>query len=73
MLRRQQAEAVLAARRKIVEGAVGIVAHAVETLGQLHLVVLNDAQRAQLVINLMTMLVSETEAQPVVSMSTPAQ
>jgi hypothetical protein len=73
MLRRQQAEAVIAARRKIVEGAVGIVAHAVETLGQLHLVTLNDSQRAQLVINLMTMLVSETEAQPVVSMSTPAQ
>jgi regulator of protease activity HflC (stomatin/prohibitin superfamily) len=73
MLRRQQAEAVIAARRKIVEGAVGIVAHAVEMLGQQHLVTLNDAQRAQLVINLMTMLVSETEAQPIVSMSSPAQ
>jgi regulator of protease activity HflC (stomatin/prohibitin superfamily) len=73
MLRRQQAEAVIAARRKIVEGAVGMVAHAVEALSQERIAVLSDAQRAQLVINLMTMLVSETEAQPVVSMSAPTQ
>jgi regulator of protease activity HflC (stomatin/prohibitin superfamily) len=73
MLRRQQAEAVLAARRTIVEGAVGLVAHAVEALGAQHMGVLNDAQRAQLVINLMTVLVSENDAQPVVPMSTPTQ
>lgn len=72
MLRRQQAEAVLAARKTIVEGAVGLVAHAVEALSQEKIAVLNDAQRAQLVINLMTMLVSENDAQPVVPMSAPA-
>jgi len=73
MLRRQQAEAVLAARRTIVEGAVGLVAHAVEALSTQHMGVLNDAQRAQLVINLMTVLVSENDAQPVVPMPSPAQ
>jgi regulator of protease activity HflC (stomatin/prohibitin superfamily) len=73
MLRRQQAEAVLAARRTIVEGAVGLVAHAVEALSAQHMGVLNDAQRAQLVINLMTVLVSENDAQPVVPMPSPAQ
>ncbi len=73
MLRRQQAEAVLAARRKIVEGAVGLVTHAVEALSEAKIAVLNDAQRAQLVINLMTMLVAETDAQPVVPMSSAVQ
>lgn len=73
MLRRQQAEAVLAARRTIVEGAVGLVTHAVEALSTTHVAVLNDAQRAQLVINLMTMLVAETDAQPVVPMSSAVQ
>jgi regulator of protease activity HflC (stomatin/prohibitin superfamily) len=73
MLRRQQAEAVLAARRKIVEGAVGLVAHAVEALSQQSVAVLTEGQRAQLVINLMTMLVAETDAQPVVPMSSTAQ
>jgi len=73
MLRRQQAEAVLAARRKIVEGAVGLVAHAVAALSQEHVVELSDGQRAQLVVNLMTMLVSETDAQPVVPMTSNAQ
>jgi regulator of protease activity HflC (stomatin/prohibitin superfamily) len=73
MLRRQQAQAVLAARRTIVEGAVGLVAHAVEALSEQRVAVLNDTQRAQLVINLMTMLVSESDAQPVVPMSSPLQ
>ena len=73
MLRRQQAEAVLAARRKIVEGAVSLVGRAVEQLGQERVAVLNDAQRAQLVINLMTMLVAESDAQPVVPMTSTPQ
>ncbi|MGH8265054.1 MAG: SPFH domain-containing protein [Steroidobacterales bacterium] len=73
MLRRQQAQAVLAARRTIVEGAVGLVAHAVQSLGEQRVAVLNDAQRAQLVINLMTMLVAETDAQPVVPMASAVQ
>ena len=69
MLRRQQAEAVLAARRKIVEGAVGLVASAVKDLEAAEVVALSQAQRGQLVINLMTMLVAETDAQPVLPMS----
>jgi regulator of protease activity HflC (stomatin/prohibitin superfamily) len=73
MLRRQQAQAVLAARRTIVEGAVGLVAHAVQSLSEQRVAVLNDAQRAQLVINLMTMLVAETDAQPVVPMASAVQ
>jgi regulator of protease activity HflC (stomatin/prohibitin superfamily) len=73
MLRRQQAEAVLAARKKIVEGAVGLVTHAVAALSAEHFAVLNDAQRAQLVINLMTILVSDNDAQPVVNMANTAQ
>jgi regulator of protease activity HflC (stomatin/prohibitin superfamily) len=73
MLRRQQAQAVLAARRTIVEGAVGLVANAVEALSEQRVAVLSDGQRAQLVINLMTVLVSENDAQPVVPMSSTAQ
>ncbi len=69
MLRRQQAEAVLAARRKIVEGAVSLVTHAVQELQSAKVVELDGAQRGQLVINLMTMLVAETDAQPVLPMS----
>lgn len=73
MLRRQQAQAVLAARRTIVEGAVSLVARAVEQLSEEKVAVLNDAQRAQLVINLMTMLVAESDAQPVLPMASAAQ
>jgi regulator of protease activity HflC (stomatin/prohibitin superfamily) len=73
MLRRQQAQAVLAARRTIVEGAVGLVANAVQALGEQRVAALNDAQRAQLVINLMTILVSENDAQPVVPMASAVQ
>jgi regulator of protease activity HflC (stomatin/prohibitin superfamily) len=69
MLRRQQAEAVLAARRIIVEGAVGLVQQAVLDLHEKGVVQLDAAQRARLVTNLMTVLVSEGDTTPVVPLS----
>ena len=69
MLRRQQAEAVIAARARIVEGAVGMVKQALEELHQAGVVTLSDADRVKLVTNLLTVLVSETETQPVLSVS----
>lgn len=67
MLRRQQAEAVIAARQRIVEGAVGMVKQALDELQEAGVVTLNDADRVRLVTNLLTVLVSETETQPVLS------
>jgi len=65
MLRRQQAEAVVAARAFIVEGAVGMVRLGIEQLQAQGVVTLSDAQRVHLVTNLMTVLVSDSETQPV--------
>ncbi len=67
MLRRQQAEAVIAARQRIVEGAVGMVKQALEELQQAGVVTLSEADRVKLVTNLLTVLVSESETQPVLS------
>jgi regulator of protease activity HflC (stomatin/prohibitin superfamily) len=67
MLRRQQAEAIIAARARIVEGAVSMVKMALEHLQAEGVVTLNDRDRVELVTNLMTVLVSESEAQPVLS------
>ena len=72
MLRRQQAQAVLAARRIIVEGTVGLVQLAIDELQAGNVAQLNDAQRAQLVTNLMTVLVSDKDVSPVVQMQTNA-
>ena len=69
MLRRQQAAAVIAARQLIVEGAVGMVKMALEKLQSESAVTLSEAQRFQLTSNLLTVLVSEAETQPVLSMS----
>lgn len=69
MLRRQQAAAVIAARQLIVEGAVGMVKMALDKLQADGVVVLSDADRIHLTSNLLTVLVSETETQPVLSMS----
>lgn len=66
MLRQQQAAQVVAARQTIVEGAVGMVEIALKQLEERGIVSLDGAQRAQLVTNLMTVLVGENEAQPVV-------
>jgi len=69
MLRRQQAAAVIAARARIVEGAVTMVEMALHHLEQGKIVSLCEADKVQLVTNLMTVLVSESDAQPVLSMS----
>ncbi len=67
MLRRQQAEAVISARARIVEGAVGMVKQALDELQQAGVVTLSDADRVKLVTNLLTVLVSESETHPVLS------
>jgi hypothetical protein len=70
MLRRQQAEAVVAARRTLVEGAVGMVEMALEQLGQKNVVHLDDERRAAMVSNLMVVLCGEQNAQPVLNTGT---
>ena len=67
MLRRQQAAAVVAARTQIVEGAVGMVRLAVENIERDGFVRLADGDRVRLVSNLMTVLVSDSETHPVIS------
>jgi regulator of protease activity HflC (stomatin/prohibitin superfamily) len=66
MLRRQQAEAIIDARSRIVEGAVGMVKLALDQLQQQQVVEFDDARRAALVSNLLVVLCSESEAHPVV-------
>jgi regulator of protease activity HflC (stomatin/prohibitin superfamily) len=70
MLQRQQATAVVAARQKIVEGAVGMVEMALEALGQKQLVQLDEERKAAMVSNLMVVLCSERAAQPIVNTGT---
>jgi regulator of protease activity HflC (stomatin/prohibitin superfamily) len=67
MLRRQQAEAVLSARQKIVQGAVEMVEHALNQLSERKVVVLDDERRAAMVSNLLVVLCSDNDAQPVVN------
>lgn len=67
MLRRQQAEAVVAARARIVDGAVSMVKMGIEQLETEGVVRLVDEDRVKLVINLMTVLVSDSETQPVLN------
>ena len=69
MLRRQQAEAVIAARQLIVEGAVGMVRMALDKLQSEGVVTLSDSDRVKLTCNLLTVLVSESETQPVLSVA----
>jgi len=70
MLRRQQAEAVIAARRKLVEGAVGMVEMAMIDINEKSLATFTPAQKVALVTNLMTVLVGDTQTQPVLHMGT---
>ena len=70
MLQRQQAEAIIAARQKIVEGAVSMVEQALTDLGKRDVVVLDDAHRAALVGNLLVVLCGQASPQPVVSAGT---
>lgn len=67
MLRRQQAEAVISARKKLVEGAVTMVEMALNQLSEKNVVELDDERRAAMVCNLMVVLCGEREAQPVVN------
>ena len=67
MLRRQQAEAVVAARKTLVEGAVGMVEMALDMLSEKKIVHLDDERRAAMVSNLMVVLCSERDTQPVVN------
>jgi regulator of protease activity HflC (stomatin/prohibitin superfamily) len=70
MLRRQQAQAIIAARKKIVEGAVGMVDQALKMLSEQNIVTLDEEKKATMVNNLMVALVSETSAQPVINTGT---
>lgn len=70
MLRRQQAEAVIAARQKIVIGAVSMVENALQLLSEKNVVELDDERRAAMVSNLMVVLCSEHSTQPVVNAGT---
>ena len=67
MLQRQQAGAIIAARALIVEGAVGMVEHALEMLSKKGIVVLDEERKAQMVSNLLVVLCSERAASPVVN------
>jgi regulator of protease activity HflC (stomatin/prohibitin superfamily) len=67
MLQRQQASAVVAARQRIVEGAVGMVETALEMLAEKHVVELDDERRAAMVSNLLVVLCSDRHTQPVVN------
>ncbi len=67
MLRRQQAEAVVAARKTLVEGAVGMVEMALGMLSEKNVVHLDDERKAAMVSNLMVVLCGERDTQPVVN------
>jgi regulator of protease activity HflC (stomatin/prohibitin superfamily) len=70
MLRRQQAQAVVAARQTLVEGAVGMVEMALDALSEKNVVELDDERRAAMVSNLMVVLCGERDTQPVVNTGT---
>ncbi len=70
MLKRQQATAIVAARHKIVEGAVSMVEMALEELGKKDIMVLDEEKKAAMVSNLMVILCGDKEASPVVNTGT---
>lgn len=70
MLRRQQATAIIAARKKIVEGAVSMVEMALEQLSEKKLVDLDEDKKAAMVSNLMVVLCSDKDASPVINTGT---
>lgn len=70
MLQRQQAGAIIAARQRIVEGAVGMVEMALQQLSTKSIVVLDDERRAAMVSNLLVVLCGERSAQPVLNTGT---
>lgn len=70
MLRRQQATAIVAARFKIVEGAVGMVENALEMLSQKEIIELDEEKKAAMVSNLMVVLCGDRDASPVINTGT---
>jgi regulator of protease activity HflC (stomatin/prohibitin superfamily) len=70
MLRRQQAEAIIAARTKIVHGAVSMVEMALKDLSAKQVVNLDDERKAAMVSNLMTVLCAESDVRPVINTGT---
>lgn len=70
MLRRQQADAIIAAREKIVEGAVGMVQLALDKLDKEHVVELDEERKAAMVSNLLVVLCADEAAQPIVNAGT---
>ena len=70
MLRRQQADAIIAAREKIVDGAVGMVKMALDKLSADGIIELGDEKKAAMVSNLLVVLCGETNAQPVINSGT---
>ena len=67
MLRRQQAEAIISAREKIVEGAVSMVQMALKEIEGKHIVELDDTKKAAMVSNLLVVLCADESAQPVLN------
>lgn len=67
MLQRQQAVAIIAARHKIVEGAVSMVKMAIDQLGEEEIIVLDEERKAAMVSNLLVVLCGNKEAQPIVN------
>jgi regulator of protease activity HflC (stomatin/prohibitin superfamily) len=70
MLRRQQAEAIISARHKIVQGAVSMVEAAIRGLSEREIVTLDDERKAAMVSNLLVVLCSDRDTQPVVNAGT---
>jgi regulator of protease activity HflC (stomatin/prohibitin superfamily) len=70
MLRRQQAEAIIGARQKIVLGAVSMVESALKGLSEREIVVLDDERKAAMVSNLLVVLCSDKDAQPIINAGT---
>ena len=69
MLRRQQASAIIAARKQIVHGAVGMVHLALDELDENNIVELDEERKAAMVSNLLVVLCSDESAQPVLNTS----
>ena len=67
MLQRQQASAIIAARQKIVDGAVGMVKMAIDKLGEDEIVLLDEERKAAMVSNLLVVLCGNKDAQPIVN------
>ena len=70
MLRRQQADAILSAREKIVDGAVGMVKLALRKLSEENIIELDDEKKAAMATNLMVVLCSDESAQPILNAGT---